>query len=272
MNWNCILERVAQTDSTNDDLMNRWRAGELIDPISRLAWHQKKGKGRAGRSWYANAKDSLSFSLAYPFDRSVQALHGLSLVCGLAVIKGLANCLQLTREELHRSGLALKWPNDLLIHGKKLGGILVEGGKLSPGKSNEKTWMIIGVGMNLQYCNTLEQASQIPISALAQLNSKKLSIDADLVWLAILDALGDYLAIFEREGFFPFQAEWKNWDAYHNQAVEIVELGQTKYSGIAIGVNQEGALLLIERAGQTPTAIYAGDLSLKKVHERHSSI
>lgn len=264
MNWNCILERVAQTDSTNDDLMTRWRAGDLIDPISRLARHQMKGKGRAGRSWYANANNSLSFSLAYPFNQSAQALQGLSLVCGLAVIKGIANSLQLTEKELHRSGLALKWPNDLLIHGKKLGGILIEGGRLSSGNSHEKTWMIIGVGMNLEYCASIEQASQIPISALAQLNSKQVSIDADLVWLAILDALGDYLAVFERDGFAPFQADWKNWDAYCNQAVEIMEFGQTKYSGIAIGVNQEGALLLEEHPGQAPKVIYVGDLSLKK--------
>lgn len=264
MNWNCILERVAQTDSTNDDLMNRWRAGELIDPISRLARHQTKGKGRAGRSWYTDANNSLSFSLAYPFERSARALQGLSLVCGLAVIEGIKNCLQLTEGELQRAGLALKWPNDLLIRGKKLGGILIEGGKLSPGNSHEKTWMIIGVGLNLDYCVTLEQASQVPISALAQLNSKQLSIDADLVWLAILDALGHHLATFEREGFAPFQADWKNWDAYHNQAVDIMEGGQTKNSGIAVGVNQEGALLLEEHTGQTPTVIYAGDLSLRK--------
>lgn len=267
MNWNCILERVAQTGSTNDDLMTRWRAGDLIDPISRLARHQTNGKGRAGRSWYANPNHSLSFSLAYPFDRSAQALQGLSLVCGLAVVKGIADSLQLTEEELHRSGLALKWPNDLLIDGKKLGGILIEGGKLSPGNSHEKTWMIIGVGMNLEYCPTLEQASQTPISALAQLNSKKVPIDADLVWLAILDALGDYLALFEQNGFTPFQADWKNWDAYRDQAVEIMEFGHAKYSGIAIGVNQEGALLLEERPGETPKVIHAGDLSLKNIHE-----
>ena len=85
MNWNCILERVAQTESTNDDLMARWRSRELIDPVSRLAKHQTKGKGRAGRQWFAEPNSSLSFSLAYPFNQPQQFLHGLSLVCGLAV-------------------------------------------------------------------------------------------------------------------------------------------------------------------------------------------
>lgn len=89
MNWNCILERVNQTESTNDDLMARWRAGELIDPVSRLARHQTKGKGRAGRAWFANPQSSLCFSLAYPFTQNSQALHGLSLACGLAVLREL---------------------------------------------------------------------------------------------------------------------------------------------------------------------------------------
>ena len=128
MNWNCILERVNQTESTNDDLMARWRAGELIDPVSRLARHQTKGKGRAGRAWFANPQSSLCFSLAYPFTQNSQALHGLSLACGLAVLQGIATSLRVPKEQLHDLGIGLKWPNDLLIHGKKLGGILIEGG------------------------------------------------------------------------------------------------------------------------------------------------
>ena len=148
MNWNCILERVNQTESTNDDLMARWRAGELIDPVSRLARHQTKGKGRAGRAWFANPQSSLCFSLAYPFTQNSQALHGLSLACGLAVLQGIATSLRVPKEQLHDLGIGLKWPNDLLIHGKKLGGILIEGGKLASPSPTQKTWMIIGVGLN----------------------------------------------------------------------------------------------------------------------------
>ena len=264
MNWNCILERVSQTESTNEDLMARWRAGELIDPVSRLARHQTKGKGRAGRRWFANPQSSLCFSLAYPFARDSQGLHGLSLVCGLAAIKGIANSLQLPEEKLHSLGVGLKWPNDLLIHGKKLGGLLIEGGKLASSSPTEKIWMIIGVGINLEHSTEIEQSSQIPIAALAQCNTKQVRIEADLVWLNLLDALGNYLDVFNREGFAPFQSEWKNWDAYQNQAVEITEFGKTQYSGIALGVSQEGALLLEEYPGSPAKVIYAGDLSLKK--------
>jgi BirA family biotin operon repressor/biotin-[acetyl-CoA-carboxylase] ligase len=90
MTVNCILERVTETRSTNDDLLERWRAGELIDPVARIARKQTAGKGRAGRAWLANPDDSLCFSMAFPFSRSPAELTGLSLLVGIAVIEGIA--------------------------------------------------------------------------------------------------------------------------------------------------------------------------------------
>ena len=264
MNWNCILERVAKTESTNDDLMARWRAGALIDPISRLAKHQTKGKGRSGRHWFAEPNSSLSFSLAYPFDQTQQSLHGLSLVCGLAVIQGVSKSLGLDEMSLRQHGLSLKWPNDLLIKERKLGGILIEGGKLSGSNPNERVWMIIGIGMNLSHSKSLEDAAQLPISALSELNHKHMPMDADLVWLAILNALGDYLELFAKKGFAPFRSQWDFWDAYRDQPVSISESGVIKQTGIAHGINEEGALLLQEPGNAEITAIYAGDVSLRK--------
>lgn len=264
MNWNCILERVAQTRSTNEDLMARWRAGELIDPVSRLAKHQTNGKGRAGRHWFAEPNASLSFSLAYPFNQTQQSLHGLSLVCGLAVIQGISKSLQIDEINLRQQGLALKWPNDLLINDRKLGGILIEGGKLSGSNSSERVWMIIGIGMNLTHSKTIEDAAQLPISALSELNQNHLPIEADLVWLSILNALGDYLELFASRGFAPFRSQWDFWDAYRDQPVSISESGSIKQTGIAHGINEEGAFLLQEFGKRGLTAIYAGDVSLRK--------
>jgi BirA family biotin operon repressor/biotin-[acetyl-CoA-carboxylase] ligase len=264
MNWNCIFERIAETESTNDDLLVRWRAGALIDPVSRLAKHQTKGKGRSGRHWFTEPNSSLSFSLAYPFDQTQQSLHGLSLVCGLAVIQGISKSLGLDEMSLRQHGLSLKWPNDLLIKERKFGGILIEGGKLSGSNPNERLWMIIGIGMNLSHSKSLEDAAQLPISALSELNHKQMPMEADLVWLAILNALGDYLELFAKNGFAPFRSQWDFWDAYRDQPVSISESGVVKQTGIAHGINEEGALLLQEPGKTGLTAIYAGDVSLRK--------
>lgn len=264
MNWNCILERVAQTESTNDDLMARWRAGELIDPISRLAREQTKGKGRVGRSWFAQPNHSLSFSLAYPFDQEQQSLHGLSLVCGLAALHGISKCLQIDELTLRHLGLSLKWPNDLLIQERKLGGLLIEGGKLATANSNERIWMIIGIGMNLSDSQVLEESTGQAIGTLSELNEKQIMLDADIVWLNILDVLGDYLELFAQKGFAPFHSQWDFWDAYRDQSVSISESGVVRHTGIAHGVNEKGALVLQEYGKSELTTIYAGDLSLRK--------
>jgi BirA family biotin operon repressor/biotin-[acetyl-CoA-carboxylase] ligase len=124
--------------------------------------------------------------------------------------------------------------------------------------------MIIGVGLNLEYSAELEESSQIAIAALAQCNYQQIALEADLVWLNILDVLGDYLVAFSKEGFAPLKAEWNSWDAYQNQSVEITEGGKTQLSGIERGVNLEGALLIEEHPGSDPKVIYAGDLSLHK--------
>jgi BirA family biotin operon repressor/biotin-[acetyl-CoA-carboxylase] ligase len=124
--------------------------------------------------------------------------------------------------------------------------------------------MIIGVGLNLEHSAELEESSQIAIAALAQCNYQQIALEADLVWLNILDVLGDYLVAFSKEGFAPLKAEWNSWDAYQNQSVEITEGGKTQLSGIERGVNLEGALLIEEHPGSDPKVIYAGDLSLHK--------
>jgi BirA family biotin operon repressor/biotin-[acetyl-CoA-carboxylase] ligase len=101
MSPNCILERVATTKSTNDDLLARWRAGELIDAVARIAHNQTSGKGRAGRVWLSNPGDTLCFSLAHPFNKRPLELSGLSLVIGLAVVAGIAGALGINETTLH---------------------------------------------------------------------------------------------------------------------------------------------------------------------------
>ncbi len=165
---------------------------------------------------------------------------------------------------LRQHGLSLKWPNDLLINERKLGGILIEGGKLSGSNPNERVWMIIGIGMNLTHSKSLEEAAQLPISGLSELNRNHMPMEADLVWLAILNALGDYLELFAKKGFKPFHSQWDFWDAYRDQPVNISESGVIKQTGIAHGINEEGAFLIQESGKTESTAIYAGDVSLRR--------
>ena len=263
MNWNCILERVAETHSTNDDLLARWRLGSLIDPVARIARNQTNGKGRAGRSWVTKPEDSLCFSLAYPFKRSPAELSGLSLVTGLAVITGLSEVLNLTKSELYTNGVRLKWPNDLLLKQKKFGGILIEGGQR---KAEENTWMIIGIGLNLRNATKFEsELKNQENKKVAALNELPLGAEqlpeVDFLWLKLIESLEKYLRKFDVEGFSTFREEWQEWDAYVGENVCISGIGKNPIEGIAIGVDTNGALLI--QQNNKVVSILAGDVSLR---------
>jgi BirA family biotin operon repressor/biotin-[acetyl-CoA-carboxylase] ligase len=263
MSPNCILERVATTKSTNDDLLLRWRAGELIDPIARITHEQTAGKGRAGRVWLSKPEDTLCFSLAYPFHKRPSELSGLSLAIGLAVITGIAAALGTSESALHQQGLRLKWPNDLLLNDAKLGGILIEGGQTNP---SAPTWMVIGLGLNLRNADVMQQNlganSSFGVAALDQLLTHKTMIpDAEFIWLKLIESFEKSLSEFNQHGFGYFQNRWKQWDAYHGQSVCISDAGKESIFGIAKGVDNNGALLLNQH--DKTIAIHAGDVSLR---------
>lgn len=261
MSPNCILERVVNTKSTNDDLLARWRAGELIDPVARIAHEQTAGKGRAGREWVANPHDSLCFSLAYPLKRRPNELNGLSLVMGLATISGISKALNITTDDLFKAGLRLKWPNDLLFNGAKLSGILIEGGQAKP---KDPSWMIIGLGINLANATTLKKGllSDGEIAALDQLLPTTTSIpDVEWIWLKLIESFQTHLDEFDRNGFGHFQEAWSHWDALDGKAICISGQGKEPLNGISRGINETGALLV--QQAETIITIHAGDVSLR---------
>jgi BirA family biotin operon repressor/biotin-[acetyl-CoA-carboxylase] ligase len=263
MSPNCILERVATTKSTNEDLLARWRAGELIDPVARIAQNQTSGKGRAGRVWLSNPGDTLCFSLAYPFDKRPHELSGLSLVIGLAVVAGIAGALGINETTLHQQGLRLKWPNDLLLNNAKLGGILIEGGQSNP---SSPTWMVIGLGLNLRNAEVisqnLENQTSFTAAALDQLLPHHAPIpDTEFIWLKLIEAFERHLIQFEQHGFSYFKDSWSHWDALNGQSVCISGAGEEPITGVSSGVDDSGALILNQH--DKSIAIHAGDVSLR---------
>ena len=255
INW--ILESVDQSASTNEDLMARWRAGQLWEPIARKAITQTSGKGRLGRAWVSHAKQALTFSVAHPFKKNISELSGLSLACGLAVIKGISQASGISQADLRKQGLGLKWPNDIFLNDKKLAGLLLEGGQLD---ANQSTWIVIGIGINLTIDEALANSIQRPIASLDQISQIE-SMDADVLWLAILKELAEIIELFEQHSFAKFQEEWNSWDIYKNQSCAIIQNEKIQLEGLEQGVDDQGHLL-IESENKIQKVI-SGDVSLK---------
>ena len=255
INW--TLERVEESSSTNEDLMSRWRQNLLLEPVARLAIKQTAGKGRLGRSWLSQPGQTLTFSVAYPFQKNIAELSGLSLACGLAIINGISEASGLSKETLRNFGLRLKWPNDLLLHQNKLAGMLIEGGQISAG---EPTWLIIGIGINLLPNLDIEKLIGRKMASLSELGLKN-NLDIDLLFLSLIRNLGESIQLFEKNSFADFKDEWNSWDAFQNQVCEIYQNTSLQKSGLNQGVDSCGQLLLKTATGLE--TIISGDISLK---------
>ncbi|MDY7576942.1 biotin--[acetyl-CoA-carboxylase] ligase [Herbaspirillum sp. RTI4] len=242
------IRTVAETGSTNVDLMTALPG--LLQPTLLLAHSQTAGRGRAGRVWHAESGAALTFSLAWRLALPLSALAGLPLAVGVALVDALADTLAL--QGVHAR---LKWPNDILLDGAKLGGVLIETASVKSAVG--QIWAVIGVGLNL----TLSDAQTLRIGRAATGAASLQSMEREALMAAILHSLVLNLRQFEAEGFAGFAARWNHLHAYAGQAVDIIDNGKTLYSGLAQGVDSAGRLLLNTAQGQI--AVIAGDVSLR---------
>jgi BirA family biotin operon repressor/biotin-[acetyl-CoA-carboxylase] ligase len=206
--------------STNTELMQRARAGQT-EPILLVAETQTAGRGRQGRDWVSQRGDSLTFSVGLPL--APRDWSGLSLAVGLSLA-----------ESLHPH-IGLKWPNDLWVQGRKLGGILIEASSIGG-----VSYLVIGVGLNIQAQSA--EGLRTPPAALVDW----------LPGITAADALGRVaepliLAVqqFASEGFAPLQARFHARDVLQGQTVNTSD----GLEGQCLGVNAQGALQLQTPAG-----------------------
>jgi BirA family biotin operon repressor/biotin-[acetyl-CoA-carboxylase] ligase len=212
------VEVLPQIDSTNTELMRRARAGQL-EPALLVAEQQTAGRGRLGRDWQSGGAASLAgltFSLGLvlnPADWS-----GLSLAVGLSVVQSL------------HPDLMLKWPNDVWLGERKLGGILIE-----TASAGEVRYAVIGIGINLLPRDA--DGLRTPPAALAELLP---DMDAPAALAALVLPLVQTIRRFEAEGFAALREAYHSRDLLYGQMVTCTD-GTT---GQARGVNAGGALLV----------------------------
>lgn len=245
-----VIDVVASTGSTNADLRQRISAGAPSGgPLLLAAEMQTAGRGRSGRSWLAAPGDSLCFSLAWPLRGPVARLVGLPLAVGVAIAGIL-------REAGHP--VTLKWPNDLLLSGDKLGGILVETVPQRADAAEGPLWVVIGIGLNVHANPTRDAGIGHHVAALGDEGYR---IDRDALLASLADALAQAMGQFDAEGLAPFIERWQRWHAFAGLTVVIIDQGRVLHQGIARGIDANGCLLLENEDGML--AITAGDVSLR---------
>lgn len=235
------VEVAGAVDSTNA----RLSAGGIEHATALVAEAQTAGRGRRGRRWLSPAGSGLYLSLGWHFESGLAGLAPLSLVVGLTAAETLAG--------ESSAPVRVKWPNDLLIDGAKLGGCLVE----ISGAAEGPCRAVIGIGINL-YPNPSGQPTD---QAATSLEAHGEVPGRNALAAALIESLAAALARFDREGFEAFRSRWDGLDALAGKTVKIVHEGRSGQAGIARGVDNQGRLRVETAEGVR--AVGSGEVSIR---------
>jgi BirA family biotin operon repressor/biotin-[acetyl-CoA-carboxylase] ligase len=220
---------VEECTSTNEVLL---KAEGLEYPSLLAAEHQSAGRGRRGRRWHSATGNGITFSLACQVGRPLRELAALSLVAGVAAARAL-RALGVPA--------SLKWPNDLLVNDRKLGGILVESRSVAG-----KTLAVIGLGINCRTDRALERRLHRPIAAL---DIYLQPVNRNRVIRKIAGEFLHALEAFESRGLDAVRGEWEAMDAHAGRRLSVRLADGRVVTGIDAGLAKDGGLQLRTRAG-----------------------
>jgi BirA family biotin operon repressor/biotin-[acetyl-CoA-carboxylase] ligase len=241
------LEALQSVDSTNAEALRRASGGEQ-GPLWIIADHQTSGRGRSGRTW-STGDGNLAGTLLMMLPRERAAVsYQLALLAGVAVF----DALESSGAVPEAAGLRLKWPNDILIDGRKLGGILIEstpvGGRLA---------IAVGIGLNL-HSHPFDTA--LPAASLAEFGTPPSR--CDLIGL-LSHAVADWLARWqEGDGFGEIRAAWLERAGPTGEKCSVTA-GEQRVEGRFSGLDADGALLILTADGRQQRYTY-GDVSLTR--------
>lgn len=237
------LVELDSVDSTNEETRRQAVRGA---PSGTLVWahRQTAGRGRGGRLWVSppgNLYCSLLVRPGCPADEALQ----IGFVAGVSVVDALRELLG------GDAGITCKWPNDVLVNGRKVAGILLESAS-GPGRS--LAWLAVGVGVNVR-CHPDPSLVSYPVTSIAAEGRP------DLQFSRVLEVyrrtLHSWLNAWSEAGFGPVRRAWL--DRAHGLGRSItVRLPDETLEGVFADVDQSGALVL--RCGDRPRVIRTGDV------------
>lgn len=237
------LELHSQIDSTNARVLQRVTEKAPM-PCLVLAECQVAGRGRRGRRWVSPFGENLYYSMGLLIDGGMRQIEGLSLVVGLAV----RACL----DKVGVADVALKWPNDVLVGGRKIAGVLLE----LVGDPADSCHVVLGIGINVNMKTTLGvdqpwTSMQLATGAV---------VDRNALVLALSRHLLHYLALHRDQGFVVLRDQWESHHAWQGCEATL-QSGTRSTTGTVLGVDAQGGLRM--RVEGVEQVFSGGELSLR---------
>ncbi|MDI1319384.1 MAG: biotin--[acetyl-CoA-carboxylase] ligase [bacterium] len=236
-------------DSTNSEAERQLAAGSPV-PLVILARQQTEGRGRQGRTWHSPAAGNLYCTFVFRPKLEPARLQDFTLWMGLNVCELVSNFCKIDP--------GLKWPNDLLLSGRKAGGMLTE----ARVDADQIRDLVFGLGLNLN-----GRAADLPreVSATATSLAEATGAPVDLNRFAaalIGRVLGAYASFVEGDYRDKFAELWKRYDVLRGRPVSVVQ-GTRTVTGTATGIDDEGSLIVRLSSGRTER-FRAGEVTLGK--------
>jgi BirA family biotin operon repressor/biotin-[acetyl-CoA-carboxylase] ligase len=229
-------------DSTNLALLNQDDChGRLL-----LAEYQRRGRGRRGNRWISPPATGVCLSLGWRYEQAPPAAGALSMLAGAALLRSLRRC--------GIEVVGLKWPNDLVCKGRKLGGLLIE----SRGQHAGPMEVVIGVGVNVTLPGGLQVPGDNAPIDLARCSAAPPSRNRLAAFIA--DELVEMLTALETGRIDAYRDDWRRHDAGAGRDATLRLTNETLH-GRVLGITDSGMLRMLVNGKEREFS--AGDLSLR---------
>ncbi len=236
-------------DSTNDYIKKLAEEGAPHGTLA-VADYQSGGKGRRGRSWVTPHGTAIAMSILVRPTLAPEKASMMTLVAGMAVAKSV--------REVTGLDVKIKWPNDVVINGKKISGTLTEM-SMELGAIH---YIVIGTGIN---ANVTEFPDEIRDVATSLILEKGKKVDRAAIICAHMEAFEDFYDRFMKYGDMTLLREdYQELLANQNQQVRVLEPGN-EYTGTARGIDELGQLL-VEKEDGSLVKVYAGEVSVRGIY------
>ena len=220
-------EILGQVDSTNNRVLEA--CGNILKlPVICLAEQQLAGRGRNGRIWQSPFGKNIYMSLGSVFQCPVASLTGLSIAIGVELARMLRN---------YGVKVALKWPNDILVEGHKLAGILVE----TRVKSRNQVCVVMGLGLNYHMQDSDAGAIDQLWTDLSRVLGYAQMPERNQLAAEMIKALVNVCIEFPDTGLNDWLEDWNEFDVCNKRKLEVID-GEYKYIGMGMGISEQGAL------------------------------
>lgn len=238
MNYEWKYFEFKEVGSTNDKIREYCQSeGQCVVVRADI---QTAGRGRWGRSWQS-AAGNLFFSAAFEFD--IKEAGKLAFICSLSLLQAL-------KKIAPSADILLKWPNDVLLNGAKVSGILLEKG--------DGNYIIAGIGVNVAVAPKVENA----VYKITSLADAAIKTTAPELMLLFMESFSQNLSLLQTKGFAVLRTEWLKYAKNLGKEIIVRQNGK-EWKGVFAGIDEDAVLLMQTPAGVRK--ILAGDVFFEEI-------